>query len=257
VESDETSPVVEEVRVPEVSRDTKVYFPSQANFDPSQFELPEEFYDMTPEDYARLIEEQSRKQKEMEIENSVLMTKQSRDYFKSKKQKKYKKCMLRIRFPDRTILEGTFHPLNKIRDVEDYVRQNLLMNDLPFYLYISPPVQKFTDTNATLRQSNLVPATVINFALKDGAINGDQDTFFLKPELLDQFRDNTLSDGQSPIPKGIPAVNKAKGPEIMLGSTTTTKSASQRNDEGKQSESNESGSSSGVSKKGPKWFKSK
>jgi len=180
VESDENSPVVEEVRVPEVSRDTKVYFPSQANFDPSQFELPEEFYDMTPEDYARLIEEQSRKQKEMEIENSVLMTKQSRDYFKSKKQKKYKKCMLRIRFPDRTILEGTFHPLNRIRDVEDYVRQNLFMSDLPFYLYISPPVQKFTDTNATLRQSNLVPATVINFALKDGAINGDQDTFFFK-----------------------------------------------------------------------------
>jgi len=130
------------------------------------------------------------------------------------------------------------------------------MSDLPFYLYISPPVQKFTDSNATLRQSNLVPATVINFALKDGATNGDQDTLFLKQELLDQFRDNTLSDGQSPIPKGVQTTNKAKAPEIILGSSST-KSTSQRNDENKQSESSESGSSSGAPKKGPKWFKSK
>jgi len=238
-----------------VVRDLKVYFPSQTNFDPSEFELPEEFYEMTSEDYARLVEEQNRKQKEMEIENSVLMTKQLREYFKSKKQKKYRKCMIRIRFPDRTILEGTFHPLNKIRDVEDYVRQNLLMNDLPFYLYISPPVQKFTDLNATLRHYNLVPASLINFGLKEGVTNGEPDTPFLKPELIAQFRDNTLSEVNPPIPKGEIVSNQAKGPELTLPGTSNinTTTQSKRNEEA----SRESSESTGAPKKGPKWFKPK
>lgn len=101
----------------------------------------------------------------------------------------YRFTLIRVRFPDGFILQGTFYSREKVRDVVEFVRQSLVSDWQPFQLFETTGQLK--DENASLIDLGLVPAAVVNFKwdpliMKDIlATQGQVDeNVFLKPELL-------------------------------------------------------------------------
>ena len=71
-------------------------------------------------------------------EEAPLLTKQLRSLEESKKILNqlglYKKCLLRIQFPDRYVIQSTFTPVETIQDVMDLIRKYLLEPEIDFNL---------------------------------------------------------------------------------------------------------------------------
>lgn len=166
---------------PKLDRCLKVYKPTSLA---SHFEVPSDFYNKTSEEVKR--EQISRTE---EIERcSQLRTRAMREADK-RPSKIYRFTLIRIRFPDGIILQGTFYSREKLRDVSEFVRQSLVSDWQPFVL--SETTGQLTDENASLVDLGLVPAAVVNFkwdpaVMKDIlAAQGEvEQNVFLKPELL-------------------------------------------------------------------------
>lgn len=73
-----------------------------------------------------------------ELEEAPLMTAAQREFEHDKKVlsllNQHKKTVLRIKFPDMTVLQGTFSPLEPISSVEKFVADYLENPKLEFYL---------------------------------------------------------------------------------------------------------------------------
>lgn len=125
----------------------------------------------------------------------TLKTKQQRNLERNIQLSKYKKCFVRIRFPDRSELEGTFHPKENMRDVYLFVAECLRDQRAAnhFHLYVTPPKQVILPsipigldpggnstsgatpgakvTDECLRDLGFLPATLFYFGLNQGKIN--------------------------------------------------------------------------------------
>ncbi|NXN63280.1 ASPC1 protein, partial [Himantopus himantopus] len=108
-------------------------------------ELPDEFFEVTVDDVRkRLAQLQSERQvlflgaTEIApypfVEQTPLMTKSLREAQLKEKLERYPKVVLRVRFPDRHVLQGFFHPSETVGILKDFVRSHLADADLPFYL---------------------------------------------------------------------------------------------------------------------------
>lgn len=110
------------------SQDTARAIPSQ--------DLPEDFFQLTIDDAKKLLRDL--KKRRMHMEAQPLLTARLRDLEDSKKQisflNRYKACILRVYFPDSTVLQGTFMPVEKISDVMEFVREFLEEPSIIFYL---------------------------------------------------------------------------------------------------------------------------
>lgn len=99
-------------------------------------EIPDDFYELTVSD-AKLLLRDAR-QLCADLENAPLMTSAQRELEKNKKilslLNQYKKTVLRIKFPDRTVLQGTFSTVEKVSDVEKFVASYLENPKISFYL---------------------------------------------------------------------------------------------------------------------------
>jgi len=94
-----------------------------------------------------------------------------RDREKAKKWSKYKKCFIRIRFPDRTELQGTFGPLEKPAVLYSLVLESLREENrnVEFHLYTIPPkviISANKDTN--FRDLGFLPAALVHFGISEG-----------------------------------------------------------------------------------------
>eukprot|EP00727_Mastigamoeba_balamuthi_P006238 m51a1_g2233 putative tether containing ubx domain for glut4 (639) ;mRNA; r:248646-250809 len=153
--------------VPESERCFAVYAPSDKPMDTSQIEIPDEFYDLTPEDLASLGEGIKRAKLEEERENSMLLTHEMRERMRLKKWEKFKKCMIRVRFPDRIEVQRAFYPQQPLSCLHDFVRGCLADPSIKFTLYLTPPVQVLSNLRDTFFQQGLVPAAVVHFKWSD------------------------------------------------------------------------------------------
>lgn len=99
-------------------------------------EEPDDFFDLTVNDAKTLLRQA--KQLCAELEDAPLMTAAQRELEKDKKVltllHQYKKTVLRIKFPDRTVLQGTFSPVETISEVEKFVAGYLENPKLKFHL---------------------------------------------------------------------------------------------------------------------------
>ncbi|KGL90269.1 Tether containing UBX domain for GLUT4, partial [Charadrius vociferus] len=112
-------------------------------------ELPDEFFEVTVDDVRkRLAQLQSERQKR--LEEAPLMTKSLREAQLKEKLERYPKVVLRVRFPDRHVLQGFFHPSETVGILREFVRSHLADADLPFYLFIAPPRIILNDESLTL-----------------------------------------------------------------------------------------------------------
>lgn len=99
-------------------------------------ELPDSFFDLSVKDIKLLIKE-LRNQAEGTVEQP-LMTAKLREMEEEQKQlsqlNRYKTVIIRIQFPNRYVLQGTFTPYETVGTVTEFVRSYLASADVDFYL---------------------------------------------------------------------------------------------------------------------------
>lgn len=161
----------------ELDRNLCVLYPSQAA---KRVELPPVFFTMTAEELKR--EQQLRSEG---IERSMMLrTKAMREKEEMREMKKYRFALIRVRFPDGILLQGTFGVHEKYENVVAFVRENLEDEDLPFSL-TTPTGHRLTleDEQSSLVDLRLVPATILVFVV-DSDSQQERDKMFLKGEIM-------------------------------------------------------------------------
>lgn len=99
-------------------------------------DLLDDFFELTIDDAKKLLTDL--KKQRCQFENGKLKTAAMRELEESKKQlrllNQYKKAIIRIQFPNHTVLQGTFLPVETIDHVLQFVREYLEDKNINFYL---------------------------------------------------------------------------------------------------------------------------
>uniref|UniRef100_A0A8C6ZKH3 UBX domain-containing protein 6 n=1 Tax=Nothoprocta perdicaria TaxID=30464 RepID=A0A8C6ZKH3_NOTPE len=173
----------------QLDRQLSVFKPSPAA---AHFELPNDFYNLTAEEIKR----EQRLRSEAVEKASMLRTKAMRERDEQRELRKYNYTLLRVRFPDGYILQGTFYARESISMLYSFVREALVNDWLPFEL-LGPGGVKLTDENLAFSECGLVPSSLLTLVW-DASVMADiqaageeQPESPLKPQLLSQVQ--TLS----------------------------------------------------------------
>ena len=71
--------------------------------------------------------------------NQKFRNKRQEELDRLQKQQVYTTALIRVRFPDHYVLQGTFGALERVDQVYAYVRDHLFIKEREFYLYETPP----------------------------------------------------------------------------------------------------------------------
>nr|CAH7752591.1 unnamed protein product [Callosobruchus chinensis] len=152
--------------------------------------LPDDFFELTIDDARKILRDVKRQRQVME--NQPLKTADQRKLEESKKQlrqlNKYKKAIIRVQFPDRNVLQGTFSPVDTIKTVCDFVKVYLEDKSSTFYLYTAPP-KEVLDLSKRLIEYSFVPGAMVYF----GTDIKDKKDNFLRGDLKDKFTTNSVA----------------------------------------------------------------
>ncbi|KAF0980801.1 hypothetical protein FDP41_013284 [Naegleria fowleri] len=143
-----------------VAKDIRLFKKGDTSFDIDFSNVEEKDFEVTENDVQSMISSLRKVQ-----EGGPLMTKQLREKENQKHERIYTSTIIRVRFPDGYLVQGTFSPNHTIKDVRDFVIQTLDNPETPIVLYIAPPIQRFDDLTKTLKESRLIPAAIINVGL--------------------------------------------------------------------------------------------
>ncbi|CAL1527068.1 unnamed protein product [Lymnaea stagnalis] len=141
---------------PELDRNLKVFHPTQSA---SSFEIPDDFYSISPED---LKKEQLRREEATE-KLGLLRTKAMRERDEQRELRKYRYTLVRVKFPDGILLQGVFRAQEPMKNIYQFVRENLTNDWIPFHL-TSGTTNKLEDNDSTLAELGLAPAAVVHFS---------------------------------------------------------------------------------------------
>ncbi|KAF4318554.1 hypothetical protein BBO99_00000956 [Phytophthora kernoviae] len=118
-------------------------------------------------------------------------TQAMRELDELKRKKVFQTALIRVQFPDRAVVQATFHPNETIRDVMDHVAECMdsLYKGNKFYLYVTPPTQKLAE-GKTLAELNLVPAalTYLSWLEAPPQIETNTAGFYFRGDLLTDSR---------------------------------------------------------------------
>lgn len=164
----------------ELDRNVTVLPPSQK----INRELPPDFFNLTKEE---VISEHENRKDQLERE-SMMRTKAMREKEEAKAKRKYKYCLIRVRFPDGWTLQGTFSVYEEVSRVFELVTDSLDV-PLPFLLVDSATGSKLNqEEGGSLLDLGLVPASLLTFCWHpdieaDIAISGNPAMSFLRQDL--------------------------------------------------------------------------
>lgn len=161
----------------QLDRNVHVLLPSQAA---KRTDLPQEFFKLTVEELKR---EQQLKTELLE-HSLVLKTKAMREREEQRELKKYRFALIRIRFPDGIYLQGTFGIYERVSEVMEFVRVNLVDEETPFALQTATG-HRLTEEeyDQSLIDLKLVPASVLTFVWLNDNSKAHHATI-LKPEIM-------------------------------------------------------------------------
>ncbi|XP_020290494.1 UBX domain-containing protein 6 [Pseudomyrmex gracilis] len=161
----------------ELDRNLQVLMPSQARV---RNELPPSFFTMTPEEIKR---EQQLRTEAVE-RNQMLRTKAMRERDEQRALRRYKFAVLRIKFPDGIILQGTFSVHEKLKNVIEFVDENLV-DDKVSFLLITPDGIKLVEEcrEKTLLELRLIPTAILEFSW-DSSVRENMPKGYLKDDVL-------------------------------------------------------------------------
>lgn len=161
-------------------RDLRVFQPSDHSL---SFHLPNSFYNLTLEEAKR---EQGLLTEEVEL-NKQLRTKAMRE--KMKQIRKYIYALIRIRFPDGVLLQGTFAVNEKFSEVRAFISENINVDWAP-YLLKTMTGQTIDQDHETLSALGLIPSVVLNLSWiteVQAQLNEQGVTLSLKDEILQKL----------------------------------------------------------------------
>uniref|UniRef100_A0A8C3YPU9 ASPSCR1 tether for SLC2A4, UBX domain containing n=1 Tax=Catagonus wagneri TaxID=51154 RepID=A0A8C3YPU9_9CETA len=149
-------------------------------------ELPDEFFEVTVDDVRRRLAQLRSERKR--LEEAPLVTRALREAQTEEKLQRYPKVVLRVLFPDRHILQGSFRPSETVGDLRDFVRSHLSNPELPFHLFVAPPKTVLDDHTLTLFQASLFPAALVHFGPEEPT------GVYLEPRLLEHTVSPSAAD---------------------------------------------------------------
>ncbi|XP_055390002.1 tether containing UBX domain for GLUT4 [Condylostylus longicornis] len=162
-------------------------------------EIPDSFFELTTNDLKLLLRDL--RKEAMGNEEAPLLTAKMRELEESKKilrkMEQYKHCVIRIQFPDRLVLQGTFRSIESIDDVHNFVKKYLKNPEITFHLFTIPP-KKILNVGLSLLEADCVPAAVLHFGIDNKENISDN---YLLPELYTKLTS----------PEGALSVIKSKG----------------------------------------------
>ena len=172
--------------IPRLDRSVKVFHPSpKAN----QIDVPPEFYAISPEELKK--EQQVRREAVEKL--GMLRTKEMKERDRLRELRRYRFAIIRVRFPDGIILQGTFRATEPLVRVLEFVRESLDTDWIPFSL-TSQTRQLLDQDNMTITELDLAPASIINFTYDPEVLRevaSQSGSFkirnYLNPELLSQI----------------------------------------------------------------------
>ncbi|EJU04572.1 hypothetical protein DACRYDRAFT_75437 [Dacryopinax primogenitus] len=133
------------------------------------------------------------------------------DEKRRKQRERFPRTTIRIRFPDRTMLERTFSSEEKIRSVYKFVRDCLTEEAKPikFILY-QPPRQEYKVSDPEVRDKTLYdlhfsPSSVLLLTFTDDSLNRDEVPPPLLSEILALAQDLPVPT-EEPVPEVKPKV---------------------------------------------------
>ncbi|NXU85148.1 UBXN6 protein, partial [Xiphorhynchus elegans] len=151
----------------------------------AHFELPDDFYNLSADEIRR----EQRLRTEAVEKASMLRTRAMREKEEQREMRKYNYTLLRVRFPDGYILQGTFYARESVSVLYNFVREALRDDWLPFEL-LGPGGLKLMDENLAFNECGLVPSALLSLCW-DAAVMADieaaaeqQPQSPLRPELL-------------------------------------------------------------------------
>lgn len=160
---------------PELDRGLQILLPSQAS---QRVELPPDFFWITAEEVKR---EQQQRSEEVE-RNLMLRTRAMRQRDSEAQQRKYRFTLIRIKFPDGPILQGTFKVNETFQDVRIFVQESLEDPSCEFNLLfpsgMAPPTTETELEGSTLLTLQLCPSAILHFTPAVPSTSG-----YLKDEL--------------------------------------------------------------------------
>lgn len=99
-------------------------------------DLPDSFFELEVSDIKDLL--RHLRNESAGSSEQPLLTEQLRNLAESTKQldrlNRYKKAIIRVQFPDRYVLQGTFGPMETVDTVMEFVRSFMATPDLDFHL---------------------------------------------------------------------------------------------------------------------------
>ena len=141
--------------LPILDRNVRVYKPGPFV---ASLELPSDFYTVSNQEVKR---EQQERAKSIE-KNKELSTKAMKEKESQSQKRFYRFTLIRIRFPDGHLLEGTFFSKDEFKEVTSFVKESLEIDWLPFELSDGTG-KKFNASETTLEALGIAPAAILNF----------------------------------------------------------------------------------------------
>ncbi|RMX57825.1 hypothetical protein pdam_00022691 [Pocillopora damicornis] len=220
-------------------------------------EIPDSFFEVTVDDIRVMLRDLKNERKQ--ADSAPLMTRAMREVRQESEMYKYDKVVVRIKFPDRLVLQAFFRPMEKVSTLTAFVKSHLEDQNIPFYLYTTPPKRFLDKPNSTLFENKLYPASVVHFGSQH------QREHYLSTRLLDNLS-SVLDAEKSVVDTGVLTVRAGSRPDIgdSLVSSSTVYSeqgvGTSSNGAGFLEEQNSTPNSKphvGGNSKGvvPKWFK--
>jgi len=150
----------------ELDRATKIISPGQKI---ENRQLPSDFFNLNAEELKKELERRS----EIVEREGMLRTKAMREKEEMKSRRKYKYCLIRVRFPDGWVIQGTFSVQEELSAVCEFVSEHL-ETPLPHQLADSVSGVRFLEDSlhSSLLDLGLVPASLLNFCW-DAEIEAD------------------------------------------------------------------------------------
>ncbi|ORX48106.1 hypothetical protein BCR36DRAFT_329670 [Piromyces finnis] len=251
----------EKIVLEKINRNIQFYNPPRDDtIQYNKIDLPDSFFELSQFEMRLLISQQTKKQKE--LENMPLKTKAMREQEDEQKRKKYPKCLIRVKFPNRVMIEITFLSNELVSDLYKEVEAVLYSKDKPFYLYTTPPKAILSDKSKTLWKAGLVPSSNVYFNWSDEK-DKELEKRFLAPEYEKQLKDLNIEN----TPVKVPAQNNrnnyngaalsgASSGHSLSSSSNNILNRSNNNISRLSSDSNSNSDNRKSTKmKMPKWFK--
>ncbi|KAH8854371.1 Plant UBX domain-containing protein 2 [Schistosoma japonicum] len=162
--------------LPELYRDTKVYRATGRTLTCiPRDHLPDEFFCQTKEEFRKYVGQQH----QIIEESGMLLTKAMRERLRTQNIKSFRYAVIRIRFPDNLLLQGTFYSMDKLLTVRQWISE-CLAEPYSFRLYAPPSIQtatlvnapptvhvELTDDHVTLNEIGLAPSSLLNVIFDD------------------------------------------------------------------------------------------